>query len=192
MTEQAILISCLQNDASAQRELFNRYSPKMLSVCYRFSQSREDAEDMLQEGFIKIFTQIHTFENRGAFEGWIRRIIVHTCINFLKKNRKFNTSLDLEQAGFLEVKEETIPSIMQAKQIIESIRLLPLGYKTVLNLYALEGYSHKEIAEMLDIEESTSRSQYTRAKSMLEMILVKKRIIDRPRENFDWAAAFKK
>jgi len=192
MTEQAILIGCLQNDASAQRELFNRYSPKMLSVCYRFSQSREDAEDMLQEGFIKIFTQIHTFENRGAFEGWIRRIVVHTCINFLKKNKKFNTSIDLEHAGFLEVKEETIPSIMQAKQIIESIRLLPLGYKTVLNLYALEGYSHKEIAEMLDIEESTSRSQYTRAKSMLEMILIKKRIIDRPRENFDWVAAFKK
>lgn len=192
MTEQAILVGCLQNDASAQRELFNRYSPKMLSVCYRFSQSREDAEDMLQEGFIKIFTQIHTFENRGAFEGWIRRIIVHTCINFLKKNKKFNASIDLEHAGFLEVKEETMPSIMQARQIIECIRLLPLGYKTVLNLYALEGYSHKEIAEMLDIEESTSRSQYTRAKSMLEMILVKKRIIDRPRENFDWVAAFKK
>jgi RNA polymerase sigma-70 factor (ECF subfamily) len=81
---------------------------------------------------------------------------------------------------------------MQARQIIECIRLLPLGYKTVLNLYALEGYSHKEIGEMLDIEESTSRSQYTRAKVMLETILVKKRIIDRPRENFNWAGAFKK
>jgi RNA polymerase sigma-70 factor (ECF subfamily) len=192
MTEQAILVGCLQNDPSAQRELYNRYSPKMLSVCYRFGQNREDAEDMLQEGFIKIFTQIHTFQNKGAFEGWVRRIIVHTCINFLKKNKKFNENIDLDHAGYLEVKEETIPSIMQARQIIECIRLLPLGYRTVLNLYALEGYSHKEIAEMLDIEESTSRSQFTRAKSMLEMILVKKRIIDQPKEEYQLLAALKK
>lgn len=192
MTEQAILSGCLNNDPSAQRELYNRYSPKMLSICYRFSQSREDAEDMLQEGFIKIFTQIHTFQNKGAFEGWVRKIIVHNCINFLKKNKKFAESVNLDYASYLEVKEETMPSIMQARQVVECIRLLPLGYRTVLNLYALEGYSHKEIGEMLDIEESTSRSQYTRAKTMLEMILVKKKIIDTPRQNFDWVAAFKK
>ncbi|MFN3300510.1 MAG: RNA polymerase sigma factor [Sediminibacterium sp.] len=101
MTEQTILVGCLNNDPSAQRELYNRYSPKMLSVCYRFGNSREDAEDMLQEGFIKIFTQIHTFQNKGAFEGWIRRIIVHTCINFLKKNKKFSNSIDLDQADYL-------------------------------------------------------------------------------------------
>jgi RNA polymerase sigma-70 factor (ECF subfamily) len=192
MTEQTILVGCLNNDPSAQRELYNRYSPKMLSVCYRFSNSREDAEDMLQEGFIKIFSQIHTFQNKGAFEGWIRRIIVHTCINFLKKNKKFSNSIDLDQADYLEVKEETVPSVMQARQIIECIRLLPIGYRTVLNLYAMEGYSHKEIGDMLDIEESTSRSQYTRAKAMLEAILIKKRIIEQPRERFSWAAAFKK
>lgn len=191
MTEQSILAGCLNNDPSSQRELYNRYSPKMLSVCYRFANSREDAEDMLQEGFIKVFTQMHTFQNKGAFEGWIRRIIVHTCINFLKKNKKFSNSIDLEQADYLEVKEDTMPSVMQARQIIECIRLLPLGYRTVLNLYAMEGYSHKEIADMLDIEESTSRSQYTRAKSMLEAILIKKRIIEQPREKLSWATAFK-
>ena len=192
MTEQAIITGCLHNDASAQRELYNRYSPKMLSVCYRFAQSREDAEDMLQEGFIKVFTQIHTFQNKGAFEGWIRRIIVHTCINFLKKYKKFNENVDLSYANYLQVKEETIPSIMQARQIIECIRLLPIGYRTVLNLYALEGYSHKEIGEMLDIEESTSRSQYTRSKAMLELILIRKKIIDQPREEFNWLVALKK
>lgn len=191
MTEQSILAGCLNNDPSSQRELYNRYSPKMLSVCYRFANSREDAEDMLQEGFIKVFTQMHTFQNKGAFEGWIRRIIVHTCINFLKKNKKFSNSIDLEQADYLEVKEETMPSVMQARQIIECIRLLPIGYRTVLNLYAMEGYSHREIADMLDIEESTSRSQYTRAKSMLEAILIKKRIIEQPREKLSWATAFK-
>jgi RNA polymerase sigma factor (sigma-70 family) len=192
MTEQAILSGCLKNDPVAQRELYNRYSPKMLSVCYRFAQSREDAEDMLQEGFIKVFTQIHTFQNKGAFEGWIRRIIVHTCINFLKKYKKFNESIDLVYANYLQVKEETVPSIMQAKQVVECIRLLPVGYKTVLNLYAIEGYNHKEIAEMLDIEESTSRSQYTRAKTMLEGILIKKKILEKPEAELNWAAAFKK
>jgi len=193
MTEQSILAGCLQNDPVAQRELYNRYSPKMLSVCYRFAQSREDAEDMLQEGFIRIFTQIHTFQNKGAFEGWVRRIIVHTCINFLKKYKKFSDSIDLGYAEYLQVKEETVPSIMQAKQVVECIRLLPVGYKTVLNLYAIEGYNHKEIAEMLDIEESTSRSQYTRAKTLLEGILIKKKILEKPGEaELTWATAFKK
>jgi RNA polymerase sigma-70 factor (ECF subfamily) len=135
---------------------------------------------------------MHTFQSKGAFEGWIRRIIVHTCINFLKKHKKFNESVDLAYADYIQVKEETVPSIMQARQIIECIRLLPLGYRTVLNLYALEGYSHKEIGQMLDIEESTSRSQYTRAKSMLENILIRKQIIEQPKTEFNWLASIKK
>src|SRR5215212_12064545 len=182
MTEEAILQGCLHNKPVAQRELYNRYSPKMLAVCYRFAHNREDAEDMLQEGFIKIFLQIHTFENRGAFEGWIRRIIVHTCINILKKNKKFNESVDIIHATGIQVREESVPSIVQAKQVVECIRMLPIGYRTVLNLYAIEGYSHKEISDVLDIEESTSRSQYTRAKQMLEDILMKKKIIQKPKE----------
>jgi len=191
MTEEAILQGCLKNEAAAQRELYNRYSPKMLAVCYRFAHNREDAEDMLQEGFIKVFSQMHTFLNKGAFEGWIRRIIVHTCINNLKKNKRFNESLDIVHAHGIQVREESVPSIVQAKQIVECIRLLPIGYRTVLNLYAIEGYSHKEIADMLDIEESTSRSQYTRAKQMLEDILVKKKILQKPREKTSWFAAIR-
>ena len=189
MTEEALLHGCLKNEASAQRELYNKYSSKMLAVCYRYAHNREDAEDMLQEGFIKVFLQIHTFESRGAFEGWIRRIIVHTCINILKKNKKFNESVDIIHATGLQVREESIPAIVQAKQVVECIRLLPLGYRTVLNLYAIEGYSHREISKMLDIEESTSRSQYTRAKSMLEDILVKKRIMQKPKQEYDWLVA---
>jgi RNA polymerase sigma factor (sigma-70 family) len=177
MTEEALLQGCLLNKAAAQKELYEKFSPKMMAVCYRYGHNREDAEDMLQEGFIKVFTQIHSFENRGALEGWIRRIIVHTCINILKKNKKFNESVELIHATALQVREESIPSIMQAKEVVESIRLLPIGYRTVLNLYAIEGFSHREIAGMLDIEESTSRSQYTRAKAMLEDILIKKNIM---------------
>jgi RNA polymerase sigma factor (sigma-70 family) len=191
MTEEAILQGCLKNLATAQRELYNRYSPKMLAVCYRFAHNREDAEDMLQEGFIKVFSQIHTFQSKGAFEGWIRRIIVHTCINNLKKNKRFNESLDIVHAHGVQVREESVPSIVQAKQIVECIRILPIGYRTVLNLYAIEGYSHKEIADMLDIEESTSRSQYTRAKQMLEDILIKKKILSKPREKSEWLSAIR-
>ncbi len=186
MTEEAILSGCLQNDGVAQRELYSKYSPKMLSVCYRFAHNREDAEDMLQEGFIKVFSQIHTFQNKGAFEGWVRRIIVHTCINHLKKNKKFNESVDIIHATGIQIREDSVPSIVQAKQIVECIRILPLGYRTVLNLYAIEGYSHKEIAEMLDVEESTSRSQYTRAKQMLEDILIKKNIINPTKFKAEW------
>ena len=192
MTEQAIIAGCLHNDAASQRELFNRYSPKMLSVCYRFAQNREDAEDMLQEGFIKVFTQMHTFQNKGSFEGWVRRIVVHTSINFLKKYKKFTESLDLTSAENLEVKEESIASIMQSKQVVECIRQLPIGYKTVLNLFAIEGYSHREISILLDIEESTSRSQYTRAKNMLSNILIKKRIIEAPKEKFELLSVIQK
>ena len=189
MTEEALLKGCLNSDAISQRELYNKYSPKMLAVCYRFAHSREDAEDMLQEGFIKVFLQIHTFENRGSFEGWIRRIVVHTCINILKKNKKFNESVDIIHATGVQIREESVPAIIQAKQVVECIRMLPIGYRTVLNLYAIEGYSHREIATILGIEESTSRSQYTRAKAMLENILIRRRILQKPKQEANWLAA---
>lgn len=182
MTEEQMLAGCLQNNAASQDALYCRFSPRMLGVCYRFAKNREDAEDMLQEGFIKIFSQIHQYRGEGALEGWIRRIIVHTCINALKKNKKFSESVDIIYASSIGIREEAIPSIIQAKEVVECIRLLPLGYRTVLNLYAIEGYSHKEIGNMLDIEESTSRSQYTRAKTMLEDVLIKKKILTPPRE----------
>ena len=182
MTEELMLHGCLNNNAYAQEALYTRFSPRMLGVCYRFARSREDAEDMLQEGFIKVFTLIHQFRGEGALEGWIRRIIVHTCINILKKNKKFIDSVDLIHAGSIYLNENNIASILETKQVVESVRLLPMGYRTVLNLYAIEGYSHKEISIMLDIEESTSRSQYTRAKAMLEDLLIKKKIIKKPKE----------
>ena len=177
MTEELILYGCSHNDAASQQALYDKYSSKMLAVCYRYARNREDAEDMLQEAFIKVFLQIRQFQSKGSLEGWIRRVVVHTCINNLKKNKKFNESVDIIHAKNIYVREENIPSIVQAKQIVECIRMLPIGYRTVLNLYALEGYSHKEIAGMLEIEESTSRSQYTRARAMLEDILVRKNII---------------
>lgn len=186
MTEELILQGCQKNDPAAQQLLYQKYSPKMLSVCYRYAKSREDAEDMLQEGFVKVFLQINRYEHRGSLEGWILRVIVHTCINHLKKYKKFNDVVDLAYAANLIIREDNIPGIVQAKQIVESIRALPIGYRTVLNLYAIEGYSHKEIGSMLEIEESTSRSQYTRAKNLLEEILGQKGIIQAKEEKRVW------
>lgn len=177
MTEEQMLAGSTKNNAAAQEAFYNRFSPRMLGVCYRFAKNREDAEDMLQEGFIKVFTQLYQFRGEGSLEGWIRRIVVHTCINILKKNKKFADSVDIIHATGIHIKEDMIPAIMQAKQVVECIRILPLGYRTVLNLYALEGFSHREIGALLDIEESTSRSQYTRAKAMLEEILVRRNIM---------------
>ena len=183
MTEEMMIQGCLANLATAQEALYSRFSPRMLGVCYRYARNREDAEDMMQEGFMKVYSQIHQFRNAGSLEGWIRRIIVHTCINVLKKNKKFTDSVDLVHASSIHINESNIPSILQAKQVVECIRLLPIGYRTVLNLYAIEGFSHREIGAILDIEESTSRSQYTRARALLEEILIKKKILQKPREN---------
>jgi RNA polymerase sigma-70 factor (ECF subfamily) len=129
-----------------------------------------------------------SFEHRGSFEGWIRKIMVHTCINILKKNKKFNESVDLIHAHSVALREDNIPALVQVKQIVECIRLLPTGYRTVLNLFAIEGYSHREIAQLLDIEESTSRSQFTRAKAMLEEMLIQKKILQ-PKQKSGWLAA---
>lgn len=179
MTEEAMLNGCLNNKASAQQELYKKYNSRMMAVCYRYAKNRDDAEDMLQEGFIKVFTQIRQFRSEGPLEGWIRKVVVHTCINILKKNKKFSESVDIIFARGVKINEEDVPSVLQAKQIIEYIRMMPAGYRTVLNLYAIEGYSHREIGELLEIEESTSRSQYTRARAMLEDILLKKKIIQK-------------
>lgn len=187
MTEQTILAGCLQDNPVAQRELYNRYSPKMLGVCYRYAHSREDAEDMLQEAFIRVFLQISSFKSLGSFEGWIRKIVVHTCINFLKKHKKFRESFDIDYAIGIPDRQESVSSILQAKQVVECIRQMPLGYRTVLNLYAIEGCSHKEIAELLEIEESTSRSQYTRARVLLEQMLIKRNIIEKPKQVVNWS-----
>lgn len=176
MSEEQLLQGCLENNSAAQEELYHTYGPKMLGVCFRYAKTKEDAEDMMQEGFIKVFSQIHQFRSEGSLEGWIRRIIVHTCINNLKKNKKFSNNIDITHAQFLHNREDLIPSIIQAKQVVDCIRLLPIGYRTVLNLFAIEGFSHKEIATLLDIEESTSRSQYTRAKALLEDLLSRRNI----------------
>lgn len=182
MTEEVIIQGCLNKKRSAQKALYEKFSPVLMAICYRYAHNLADAEDMLQESFIKIFGHIHQFEGKGSFEGWIKTTVIHTCINVLKKNKKFHESVDVvPMAEYIMQRESQLVNI-QTREIIECIRLLPVGYRTVLNLYAIEGYTHQEIAEMLHIQESTSRSQYVRAKQVLEKMLIRLHIIEPKRQ----------
>ena len=167
MTEEAILQGCIKNEATAQRELYNKHSPKMLAVCYRFAHNREDAEDMLQEGFIKVFLQIHTFENRGSFEGWVRRIFVNTAIEHFRRKRYLMPVTEKEE-NTIEGKYISVLDELAEKDILALVQELSPGYRTVFNMYVVEGYTHKEIADMLGISEGTSKSQLSRAKVILQ------------------------
>jgi RNA polymerase sigma-70 factor (ECF subfamily) len=184
----SIIRDCANNSAAAQRELYNRYSGLMFGICVRYSSCKDEAEDMLQESFIRIFKGIETFEFKGNFEGWMKRIVVNTCINFIKKNKKFTDHINLDTITHLEYKEESVASKLLGKQVMECLLMMPLSFRTVINLYAIEGYSHKEIAEMLDIEETNCRSQYIRGKHILERILMQKKLIPEKQERLEWLA----
>lgn len=174
MTDDIALIqACIRQNRAAQQKLYEVYAPKMLGVCYRYASSKEEAEDMLQEGFIKVFQKIDSFRFQGSFEGWLRRIIVNTSINIIRKYQHLKYECDVEEAQYTPAAIGDVVASMHAEEVMELIRDLPTGYKTVLNLYAVEGYSHKEIGDMLGINESSSRSQFTRAKALLSKRLEK-------------------
>jgi len=171
--EVSLIKACIKQNRAAQKKLYELFAPKMLGVCYRYASSREEAEDMLQEGFIRAFQKLDTFRFQGSFEGWLRRIIVNTAINILRKYQNLKYECEIEEAGYIPAASSDAVASMYTREVIEMVRELPNGYRTVLNLYAIEGYSHKEIADMLGINESSSRSQYTRAKALLAKRLEK-------------------
>ena len=166
MSEKQLIKSCLNGDRRAQEELYNLYSRKMLGVCLRYVGDRETARDLLQDGFVKVFTTLHLYSGTGTLEAWMRTIFVNYAIEHMRKKDILRDSADLESISEL-TEEETAVSKLSAEQIMELVQQLPSGFRTVFNLYAVEGYSHKEIGEMLKITESTSRSQYVRAKQWL-------------------------
>ncbi len=162
---------CLKENAPAQKRLYELFASKMNGVCYRYARNGEDARDILQEGFIKVFTRLKSFKGDGPLEAWIRRIMVNTALDFIKARSK-NLFDDEEK---IDVKNHaTNPEVMnklQSEDLVNCISKLPEGFKAVFNLYAIEGFSHKEVGELLGITESTSRSQYTRARTKLEQII---------------------
>jgi RNA polymerase sigma factor (sigma-70 family) len=162
-----LIKQCIKKDRAAQAELYRLFSPTMLGICYRYTKNREDAEDILQEGFIKVFQNIGQFQQKGVFEAWLRRIMVNTAISYLRKHSRYRNQLEVEEMTLHSVSPEQPDIQLDTKELIECIRSLSTGYQTVFNLYAIEGYDHQEIATLLDLNINTVRSQYSRARSLL-------------------------
>jgi len=166
-TESKLIKKCLSNDSRAIKELYDLYAPKMFGVCLRYAKNQMEAEDILQEGFIKVFSNLHHFKFEGSFEGWIRRTFVNTAINHYKKNLKHARELDIHDVETENLKGEKVLDRLSAEEILSVIQTLPEGYRVVFNLNVIEGYTHKMIGEMLRISENTSKSQLLRAKRLL-------------------------
>jgi len=162
-----LIKSCLANDRRAQEQLYRWLSPRLFAVCLRYAADREAAEDVLQEGFIKLFQKLSSFRGEGSFEGWARRIMVNTAIEQFRKIKPV-LSLEADHPPNEPSLKETGVSQLEAKELSALIQELPVGYRTVFNLYAVEGYNHAEIAALLGISEGTSKSQYARAKRWLQ------------------------
>lgn len=162
-----LIKDCLKRKPEAQRMLYQHFASTMLGVCFRYTKSMTDAEEVLQIGFIKVFERLHQFKEEGELAGWIRRIMINAALNYLKTNQRYRYDLSFEEMPLHVVSTDNPEMNLRAKELAELIRQLPTGFQTIFNLYAVEGYKHKEIAAMLGISEGTSRSQYARARMIL-------------------------
>jgi len=165
--ERQLVKDCVKGKPEAQRLLYEQYAQPMLGVCYRYTKSIKDAEDVLQDGFVKILLGIHQFKFEGDLGAWIRRIMVNTALNFLKRNRKYRDEMSFTDLQLHPVTNDDPEINLETKELANLIRQLPLGYQTIFNLHAVEGYTHVEIGQMLGIGDGTSRSQYARARARL-------------------------
>lgn len=171
--EQRLIAGCMKGESWAQKRVYDLYASAMLGVCIRYVENRETARDILQDGFIKIFTKVHTYSGMGSFAGWIRRIFVTTSLEYLRQNDALKHSEDIEAYNYLigDIDASILDNI-SASDLISCISKLPAGYRTVFNMYAIEGYSHAEIATILEISENTSRSQFMRARKLLQKMVL--------------------
>ena len=167
MDLQRLVKDCLKGKPQAQRELYEQFSEIMLGVCYRYTRSMRDAEDVLQEGFVKVFRYLHQYKQQGELGAWIRRIMVNTALNYLKRHRKYQEEMFFTEEYMHPVADDDPAVRLQAKEIADLVRQLPQGYQVIFNLHAIERYTHLEIGEMLGISDGTSRSQYSRARNLL-------------------------
>lgn len=181
----ALIQGCKGNDRIAQQRLYMKYAPKMRGVCLRYAKDEEEAKDFLQEGFIKVFSKISQYSGQGSFEGWIRKIIVNTTITQLKKDKKLKTDRiedfsDYEHLGLEGEEADGLPLVrsldLSEKELLEALYSLPEVFKVVFNLFYIEEYSHKEISDMLGIDEKTSRTRLFRARKMLREMLEDKSV----------------
>ena len=172
LLEADLIHGCSREDRVAQRAFFDRYSPRFFGVCKRYIRQHEDAEDVLIEGLYKALTHINSYKGEGSFEGWVRRIVVNECLMFLRKQHNFNMVAELDERHHtLPDPDATIVEQLAGQDVLALLDKLPTGYRTVFNLYVIEGYKHREIADILHISINTSKSQLILAKDKLRMML---------------------
>ncbi len=171
MTELELIEACKQENRRAQQTLYDRYSPLLFGVCKRYVKNREDAEDILVEAFFKILTNIHSFKGDGSFEGWMRRITVNEALMFLRKQHNFNLTVEINPQIDGDIDPVSPVDELAAQDILNLLDGLPTGYRTIFNLYAIEGFKHREIADFLGISINTSKSQLILAKKRLQELL---------------------
>ncbi len=169
--EMELIEGCRRNDREAQKALYDFMAPKMLSVCCRYVKDRMEAEDILVKSFMKVFERLDQFKSEGSFEGWIRKIVVNESLTYLRKNKNMYLETDIEIAD-READLQSLETELEAADLLKLVSELPTGYRMVFNLYAIDGFSHKEIAEQIGITESTSKSQLSRARLHLQAKLL--------------------
>lgn len=179
-SEKDLIQDCIKGKSRAQEHLYKQYAPKFYSVCRRYIKAQENAEECLSNGFIKIFDKIESKNEESSLEGWMRTIVVNECLQFIRKQK--NDFLYLDDLSKEPYKEETEFNY-ESETVFDAIRQLPSGYRTIFNLYAIENYKHIEIAEKLNISVGTSKSQYSKAKKMLQNMLVVKGEIHKTEES---------
>ncbi len=173
IAEHDLIKGCVSGERKYQEELYKIFSPKMYAVCLRYSKDAEEAQDILQDGFVKIFRNIEKFRSEGSFEGWVRRIFVNTAIEYYRRKNNNVSITEQIEAGVEDDTSNAFDKLAVA-DVMKAINELSPGYKLVFNMYVIEGYSHKEVGEILGISEGTSKSQLARAKGMLQKILKEK------------------
>lgn len=170
LSDEAIIAGCVRGERNAQEELYKKHSPVMFAICLRYAVDYYQAEDILQEGFIKVYANIHQFRNEGSFEGWMKRIFVNMSIEWIRKNKMMNEMQDVETVHLTTYQQDDFHHLAAA-DLMNMVQSLSPGYRTVFNLYVIEGYAHNEIAEMLGISEGTSKSQLARARYLLQKMI---------------------
>ncbi len=166
--EQLIIAGCQKGETWARRELYEKFAPSMLPLCVRYVADMDAAKDVLQDGFIKVFTRFNTYEAKGSLGGWMRQIFVNTALEYLVKNEPFNHSVSVDDYSVMDDYSHFALEKISADDLIECISELPARCRTVFNMYAIEGYSHAEIGEKMGIQENSSRAQFARARKQLQ------------------------
>ncbi len=171
MNELDLIKACIAKDPRAQKMLYDKYAGMLMAACQRYCSSTEDAEDAFQEGFVKIYAKLAEYKYEGSFGGWLRRVMVNTVLDNMRKNKKHAFHEDVNELPNISAPPQSPLDEMSAKELMGILEKLPDGYRVVFNMFAIEGYSHKEIGEKLNITESTSKSQFLRARTYIKKCL---------------------